>query len=106
MAQHRLDAENYKRNATHLNEASHSILYEFYAYLKTIILYTSKLKILNIDGIKFAPLYAPKIIEHTMHVNFSPHKPYIVATFTHNMNLFSVRTMVKGILWRATDIAL
>ena len=31
-----------------------------------------------------------------VHVHFPPHKPYIVATFTHNMNFKSVRTMVNG----------
>ena len=30
------------------------------------------------------------------HVHFHPHKPYILATFTHNMNFKSVRTMVNG----------
>ena len=29
-------------------------------------------------------------------VHFPPHKPYIVVTFTHNMNFKSVRTMVNG----------
>ena len=30
------------------------------------------------------------------HVHFPPHKPYIVATFTHNMNFKTVRTMANG----------
>ena len=30
------------------------------------------------------------------HVKFPPHKPYIVTTFTHNMNLLGVRKMGKG----------
>ena len=29
-------------------------------------------------------------------VHFPPHKPYIVVTFTHNMNFKTVRTMVNG----------
>ena len=30
------------------------------------------------------------------HVHFPPHKPYIVATFTHNVDFKTVRTMVNG----------
>ena len=42
-------------------------------------------------------------------VHFPPHKPYIVATFTHNMNFKTMRTMVNyedNGEWRAKNAAL